>query len=181
MAELIVVGFKGTRRAAEVLDQLEMLNSISAVELRDAVAVYRADDGRLRIDRSVYPTTTEKTIWGGVLGAVFAGLFAVPLAAMIAVPAGAAAVGLGGVALGATGGATAGYDLSHEREKYGISEDFVKRVSGLVQPGHSALFTLVEADDPDVIAAQFSGCGGTILRTTLKPAETKALQETLAE
>lgn len=180
MAELIVVGFNGTRRAAEVLDQLEMLNSIWAVELKDAVAVYRTDDGRLRIDKCVHPTTKEEAIRGGVLGALVGGVLLSPLAAMIAVPSAAAAVGLSGAALGATGGAAIGYDEASMRETYGISEEFVTRVGGLVQPGQSALFALVRAADPDVIAEQFRGNGGTILRTTLKPDETQKLQETLA-
>src|SRR5690242_13595255 len=57
MAELVVVGFEGKHRAAEVLDQLEVLNAYWAIDLKDAVAVYRTDDGKLRFDRSVQPTT----------------------------------------------------------------------------------------------------------------------------
>jgi len=176
MAELIVVGFSGTRRAAEVLDQLEMLNSIWAIELKDAVAVYRADDGRLRIEKSVHLTTKEEAAWGGVLGALIGAVLFSPFAAMMAVPA----VGFGGAALGATGGAAVGYDEASTRETYGISEEFVKQVGGVLQPGQSALFALVHAADPDVVAEQFRGYGGTILRTSLKPSETKKLQETLA-
>ncbi len=115
MAELIVVGFDGIRRAAELLDRLEMLNCIWAIELKDAVAVYRTDDGRLRIDRSVYPTTKEEIIWGGVLGALVGGVLLSPLAAMIAVPSAAAAIGLGGAAIGATGGAVVGHEEASTR------------------------------------------------------------------
>lgn len=180
MAELIVVGFQGTRRAAEVLDQLELLKSIWAIELKDAVAVYRTDDGRLRVDKSVHPTTKEEAIRAGVLGALIGGVLFSPFAAMIAVPAEAAAVGLSGAALGATGGAAVSHDEASARETYGISEEFVKQVSGMVQPGQSALFALVYAADPDVIAAQFRGYGGTILRTTLTSDAKNKLQETLA-
>lgn len=180
MAELIVVGFDGIRRAAELLDRLEMLNCIWAIELKDAVAVYRTDDGRLRIDRSVYPTTKEEIIWGGVLGALVGGVLLSPLAAMIAVLSAAAAIGLGGAAIGATGGAVVGHEEASTRGSHGISDEFLKQVGGMVQPGHSALFTLLQAGDPDVIGEQFRGVGGTILRTTLKPDETKKLQETLA-
>lgn len=179
MAELIVVGFPGTRRATQVLDQLEMLNSIWVLELKDAVAVYRTDDGRLRIDRSVHPTTKEEVVRAGVLGALMGAVLLAPVAAMIALPAEAAALGLGGAALGATGGAAVGYDEATTRQTYGISEQFVKEVGGMVQPGQSAVFAVVRAADPDVIAEQFRGYGGTILRTTLKPDETKKLQEIL--
>ena len=180
MAELIVVGFQGPHRAAEVLDQLEMLDSIWAIELKDAVAVYRTDDGRLRMDKSAHPTTQEEALLGGALGALVGAVLLAPIAAMVALPAGAAIVGLSGAALGATGGVALGHDKATMRESYGISEEFVKRVGGLVQPGQSALFVLLHATDPDVIAAQFRGYGGTILRTTLAPEETNKLQETLA-
>ena len=50
MAELIVVGFQGTSRAAEVLDQLLDLNAESLIDLKDGIAVYRTDDGKLRVN-----------------------------------------------------------------------------------------------------------------------------------
>ena len=45
MAELVVVGFEGKHRAAEVLDQLQAMNVTATIDLKDAVAVYRTDDG----------------------------------------------------------------------------------------------------------------------------------------
>ena len=39
----------------------------------------------------------------------------------------------------------------------------------MVQPGDSAIFALLRTLDPDLVAAQFKGYGGTILRTTLNP------------
>ena len=56
---LIVVGFPGKHRASEVLGQLEQVTYDWALELKDAVAAYRTDDGRLRVDQSVQPTTKE--------------------------------------------------------------------------------------------------------------------------
>ena len=105
MAELIVVGFDGTHRAAEVLDQLQRLNADIAFDLHGAVAVYRSRNGKLRVDQSMYVTTKEETAWGGVLGAIVGALLALPVAALASVPAAAAALGIGGATIGATGGA----------------------------------------------------------------------------
>lgn len=180
MAELIVVGFEGTRRAAEVLDRLQALNAISAIDLRDAVAVYRTDDGRLRIDQSVQPTTKEEAAWGGYVGALIGGLLAVPLAALAAAPA-AAALGIGSAAMGAMGGAVKGFDdAATWKETYGISDEFVKEVGGMVQPGQSAVFVLARASDPAAAAEHFRGYGGKVLRTTLPAEQTRKIQETLA-
>ena len=55
MRDLIVVGFPGKHRAAEVLGQLQQLNEQWTIDLADAVAVYRTDDGKLRVDQSVQP------------------------------------------------------------------------------------------------------------------------------
>ena len=90
---------------------------------------------------------------------------------------GAAAAGRrGGVALGAAAGAI---DASSWKEDYGISEDFVQQGGTMVQPGASAIFALLRSLDPDLVAAQFKGYGGTILRTTLTPAQRAKAEETL--
>jgi uncharacterized membrane protein len=49
MSDLIVVGFHGKHRAVEVLDQLQELDADWTIELEDAVAAYRRDNGKLRI------------------------------------------------------------------------------------------------------------------------------------
>ena len=181
MAELIVVGFEGTRRAREVLDQVESLNALTAIDLRDAVAVYRTNDGKLRTDRSVEPTSKEGAALGGLVGAVIGGLLAAPFTAGASVPAAAVAVGAGSATLGAIGGAVVGFDdATSFKESYGISEELVRQVGGMVQPGQSAVFVLAHASDPAVIAEQFRGYGGTILRTSLSPALQKKVQETIA-
>ena len=182
MADLIVVGFDGTHRAAEVLDQLQRLNADIAFDLHDAVAAYRSRNGTLRVDQSMHLTTKEETAWGGVLGAFVGALLALPVVALVGVPAAAAALGISGAALGATGGAAMAFDdVTAWRDTHGISDDFVKEVGGMVQPGSSAVFALVRAADPAAFAERFRGYGGRVLRTTLPPEQTRALQETLAQ
>ena len=80
MRDLIVVGFEGTHRAAEVLSQVLDLNADWAADLhiQDAVAVYRTTDGKLRVDESVQPTSKEGAAWGGALGVVIGSLLALP-------------------------------------------------------------------------------------------------------
>lgn len=181
MAELIVVGFEGTHRAAEVLDQLQRLNAELALDLQDAVAVYRTRRGKLRVDQSMYLTTKKEAAWGGVLGAVIGALIALPVAALASIPAAAAAVGVGSAAIGATGGAVLAFDdATAWRDRYGINDEFVTEAGGMVKPGYSAVFALVQAVDPSKVAEQFQGYGGNVLRTTLAPEQSRKLQETLA-
>lgn len=181
MSALTVVGFQGTHRASEVLYQLLDLNAswTSELNLRDAVAVYRTSDGRLRVDESFQVTSKEGAISGGLIGAMIGGLLAAPFTGGASAAAAAAAVGTGAVTLGATGAVIGYEDAADMKERYGISEDFVKRVGGMVQPGQSALFILGSPRNSDEIAKQFRGYGGTILQTTLPPDKAVRVQQTI--
>jgi uncharacterized membrane protein len=177
MAELIVVGFKKDMyRASEVLNTLQDMNESWVVDLRDAVAVYRDYNGKLRVDQSYQMTSGQGAAWGGLFGGLMGALLAAPFTGGASVAAVIAAGSLSGVALGATAGAI---DASTWKEDYGISEDFVQRVGTMVQPGDSPIFALLRTLDPDVVAAQFKGYGGTILRTTLDPKQRAKVEGTL--
>jgi uncharacterized membrane protein len=177
MSELIVVGFKQDMyRASEVLNTLQDMNNSWVVDLNDAVAVYRDYNGKLRVDQSYQLTTKEGAGWGGLFGGLIGALLAAPFTAGASVAAVMAAGTLSGVALGATAGAL---DAGTWKEDYGISEDFVRSVGTLVQPGDSAIFALLRTIDGDLVAAQFKGYGGTILRTTLSPYQRAKVEATL--
>jgi uncharacterized membrane protein len=180
MYNLIAVGFKGTHRASEVLGQVQELNDRWAIDLRDAVAVYRGDNGKLHIDQSVQPTEREGAAWGGLLGGMLGALLAAPFTSGMSVAAAAGAVGAGSLALGVPGAVIGADDAATWKDTYGIPEDFVRQVSGMLEPGQSAVFVLVEAGDPEKVAERFRGYGGTVLRTTMAPEKAEKLQELLA-
>jgi uncharacterized membrane protein len=180
MYNLIAIGFTGTHRASEVLGQVQELNDRWAIDLRDAVAVYRAENGKLHIDQSVQPTEREGAAWGGVLGGVLGALIAAPFTSGMSVAAAAAAAGAGSLALGIPGAVIGADDAATWKETYGIPEDFVRQVSGMLQPGQSAVFVLAQTGDPEEVAERFRGYGGTVLRTTLSPNKAEKLQELLA-
>jgi uncharacterized membrane protein len=177
MAELIVVGFKQDMyRASEVLNTLQDMNNSWVVDLNDAVAVYRDFGGKLRVDQSYQMTTGEGAAWGGLFGGLIGALLAAPFTGGASVAATLAAGSLSGVALGATAGAI---DADSWKEDFGISDDFVQRVGTMVQPGDSAIFALLRTIDPELVAAQFKGYGGTILRTTLSEQQRAKVEATL--
>ena len=181
MSGLTVVGFQGTHRASEVLNQLLDLNASWTIDLNlhDAVATYRSKDGRLRVDESIQATSTDGAVSGGLIGAMIGGLLAAPFTAGASAAVAAAAVGTGALTLGATGAVIGYEDAAEMKERYGISEDFVRQVSGMVQPGQCALFILGDARHPEEIAKQFRGYGGTILHTTLSPDKAVRVQQTI--
>jgi uncharacterized membrane protein len=182
MSNLIVVGFKKDMyRASTVLNELIEMDIDWVVDLRDAVAVYRDYSGRLRIDQSYMMTTAEGAGWGALWGSLIGmtlGAIAAPFtggtsaAAATALAAGT----LGGGALGAAGGAI---DTEWWKNEYGISEDFVRDVGELVQPGDSAIFALLRTVGPAYVAEQFRGYGGTVLYSSLTPAQEHKAQAVL--
>src|SRR5271166_1989825 len=181
MAQLIVVGFKKDMyRASEVLNKLQDMDDDWVVDLHDAVAVYRDYNGKLRVDQSYQMTTGEGAAWGGLWGLLIGATLAIPFTAgaSAAAAAGAIAAGAaGGTAIGAGAGAI---DASSWKDEFGIPDDFVKRVSTMVQPGDSAIYAILRVGDPDVVADQFRGYGGTILRTTLTRDQQAKVEEVLS-
>jgi uncharacterized membrane protein len=180
MSQLIVVGFKQDMyRASEVLTKLTGLDDKWAVDLQDAVAVYRDYSGKLRVDRSYQMTTAQEARWGAFWGSLIGALIAIPFTARAsgAVLAGTLAAGaLGGDALGTTGGAL---DASWWKDEFGISEEFAKGAGSMVRPGDSAILALLRTVDPVQVAEQFRGYGGTVLQTTLTEEQSAKVQSVL--
>ena len=181
MRNLIVVRFRGKDRAAEVLAELEDMSHDVVLDVDDAVAVHRTDDGRLHIDKNVEMTPKQEGWAGGVLGALLAGLVAAPFTAGASAAAATAAISATALAGGALGGAAGAADAEEWKKRYGITDEYVKRVAAMIQPGDSALFALITADDPRGIAERFGAYGGTILETNLPPATAARVAEIISE
>ena len=181
MEDLIAVGFPGKHRAAEVLAELEAINAEGMIDLTDAVAAYRTDDGRLRIDQSVHPTTKEGAGLGALLGGLLGAVLAAPLTGGATAVGAAAAIGAGAVTFGSVGVVAGGLEAEEWKTIYGVPEEFVKRVGGMVQPGTSAIFARIRSEqDPVAVAKRFEGYGGTVLRTRLPAAQAAQVQQTIA-
>ena len=180
MAQLIVVGFKQDMyRASEVLNKLASLDDDWAVDLRDAVAIYRDYKGKLRVDSSYQMTTGEGAGWGALWGGMIGALIAIPFTggASGAALAGTLAAGAaGGGLLGATGGAL---DADWWKDEFGIPDDFARGLGGMIGDGDSAILALLRTADRDYVAEQFRGYGGTVLKTTLSKDQSQKVQSVL--
>lgn len=179
MSELIVAGFQGTHRAAEVLDQIVELRNNAEIDLEDAVAVYLSESGKLRVDSSVRPTSKEGARWGGILGVLIGSLLALPVTAGGSAIAAAEAFAAATLAFGASGAALGADAAADSRADHGISEDFLKEVAGMMRPGQSAVIVLAHSDKPQEVAEHFRGYGATILRTTLSKRKAQRLQQVI--
>jgi uncharacterized membrane protein len=179
MSDLIVVGFHGKHRAAEVLDQLQQLDDKWVIDLEDGVAAYRRDNGKLRVDQSLTLTGKQGGTLGATLGILVGGLLAAPFTAGVSAGAAAAAIGSSALAVGSIGAVAGDADATDWKDEFGISDDFVRQVGGMLQPGDSAIFALLRTHDRDVAAKYFARYGGTVLQTTLSPTKEAQLQDTI--
>ena len=178
MSNLVVVGFKKDRfRAAEALNKLRQLDFSWTGQLDDAVAVYRGYDGTLLIDQSYELTTGEGAGWGalwgsliGLVSAIFTGGATLPAAAAIA-----AAGTLGGAALGATIG---GIGAKWWKEEFGISNDFVRNVGEMLEPGDSAIFAVLDGVAHN-FQSVFEDFGGKVLMTSLSEEQKEKIENVL--
>jgi uncharacterized membrane protein len=179
MAQLIVVGFKKDMyRASEVLNELQAMDDDWVVDLHDAVAVYRDYNGKLRVDQSYQMTTGEGAGWGGFWGSLIGLTLAIPFTGGATAPA-AAALATGALAGGALGAGAGAIDASWWKDEFGIPDDFVKQVGTLIQPGDSAIYALLRTANPDIVADEFRGYGGTILSTTLSRGQQQKVESVL--
>ncbi|HUL10668.1 MAG TPA: DUF1269 domain-containing protein [Methylococcaceae bacterium] len=179
MSDLIVVGFKNNMfKASDVLNQLRQMNEDWTVNLEDAVAVHRGQNGKLRIDQSYDPTTGEGAAWGGLWGSLLGAILAIPFTGGMSAAAAAGALAAGAVSVGAIGATAGAIDADWWKEDFGISDEFVRDVGETIQLGDSAIFALISANSEQAVN-RFSGYGGKIIRTTLSNKQAAKIEKVL--
>jgi uncharacterized membrane protein len=94
---------------------------------------------------------------------------------------GAAWGGFWGLLIGATLAIPFTAAASLWKDEFGISDEFVQQVGGLFQPGDSEIYAILRVGNPDVVADQFRGYGGTILRTTLSRDQQTKVEKVLGK
>ena len=158
MADLVVIGYPDETTAAAAADEARRLAADLIIQ-PDAIAVIVRDE-----DGTYHSSTSHHAVGGGAMWGMFWGflfglLFFIPV------------IGLG---IGAGMGALMG-----KFGKTSIDKQFQDQVRGLLQPGTSALFLMLEKVTPDKAVEAMSKYGGTVLKTSLSKDDEKELQDAL--
>ena len=159
MSTLVAIAYPEPGRAREVMDILKQLQAQHLVELDDAVAVVKDDEGKIKLDQAVSLTgagAAGGALWGMLIGL----LFLSPLL---------------GAAIGAASGA-----IGAKMSDYGVDDNFARELGSRLQPGSSALLTLVRQATPDKVLAEIGKYGGTVLQTSLPNDAEQRLQAALS-
>jgi len=158
MSDLIAIAYPDEATAQEAAEEARRLAADLIIQ-PDAIAVITRDK-----DGSYHTSTNHHLVgggatWGMFWGLLFGLLFFIPVF---------------GMAIGAGMGALMG-----KITKSGVDKEFQDQVRGLIQPGTSALFLMVEKVTPDKAIEAMSKYGGTVLKTSLSKQGEQELQEAL--
>jgi uncharacterized membrane protein len=158
MADLIAIGYPDEATAEAAAEEARGLARDLIIEPDAIAAIVRDKEGKFHVHTSHHPVSTGAT-WGMFWGVLFGLLFFIPVF---------------GLAVGAGLGALMG-----KITKTGIDKAFQDQVRGMLQPGTSALFLMVEKITPDKAVEAMSKYGGTVLKTSLSKEGEAELQEAL--
>jgi uncharacterized membrane protein len=153
MADLIAIGYPDEATAEAAADEARRLAQDLIIE-PDAIAVIVRD-----ADGSYHVHTQHHMVGRGATWGMWWGLLFIPVF---------------GMAIGAGMGALMG-----KVTKSGIDKQFQDQVRGMLQPGTSALFLMVEKVTPDKAVEAMSKYGGTVLKTSLSKEGEQELQDAL--
>jgi len=158
MATLVAIGYPDETTATAASLEAQRLSKDLIIQPDAIAAIIRDREGKFHVTTNHHSVGGGAT-WGMFWGLLFGVLFFIPFLGM--------AVGAG---LGA---------LMGKMTKGAIDKQFQEQVRGMLEPGTSALFLVVEHVTADKAVEGLARYGGTVLKSSL-PKETEAeLQEAL--
>jgi uncharacterized membrane protein len=177
---LVAIVFNDQYRASEVLNELRRREWDWVVDLDHAVVVRHNEQDKFKILFIFDPTIEEGGTWARLWGSLLSLVLFNTLSEEIIDTAKNFAVAF-----------TPQTNLENEnrkvlpnvqwwRETLCLSDEFVRDVGALVQPGDSALLTLLQTEKPGVVFRRLRNYGGTLVHTTLSPEQDQLLKDVLS-
>ena len=151
MATLVVLVFRDETGAAQMRDRLAGLQRQQFLSLADAAVVVRRRDGKVKVKQAV------SLVGAGAVGGAFWGML---IGLLFAAPWSGQTSDGGSGTLG----------------DYGVDDKFIKEVAAKIEPGHSALFLLVESWTKEKVMDEFAGFDAEVLQTSLSTEDEAKLQ-----
>ena len=170
--ELIVVGFHGRHRAAQVLTALRQ-DETPVFDLDQAITVSWEDRGKFIVQQSIDLAREEGARWARLWGAFITSTLFQPFTEQLSTAATK-------VAGKENGNGEAALTRDWWVADVGIPDYFVRDVAALVQPGESAIITLAEKFEPHLALGVLRDCGGSLIYTSLSGDQVSKVRKELA-
>jgi uncharacterized membrane protein len=180
VSDLLAIVFNDQYRASEVLNELERQKCDWVADLEKAVVVRQVDQDKFKVLFSFDPTTEEEESWARLWGSLLSLVLFKSLEDGIVDTARNLVDACGMQTNGELETLKILPDVKWWREILCLSDDFVRDVGAMIQPGDSALFTLLHTDKRETVFQQLRNYGGTLVNTTLSPEQDQQLRDVLA-
>ena len=145
MNNLIVIIFDNVEDAKKLRAELRRLEHEGLLALNDAAVVEKFPDGKVHIHDELDTGVKVGMVTGGLLGLLLSFMFPIV-----------------GLVIGVAGGALVGKLMD-----MGVDKNFIKDVTEALEPGHSALFLVVNDANVDAVLAAVRPYRGQLYQTTL--------------
>src|SRR5215510_41353 len=161
--EMVVVGFQGRYRAAQVLTDLRQ-RGLPLFDLDQAITVSWEDRRNFIVQQSLNLSREEGSRWARLWGGFIRTTLFQPFTERLS----SAAAKVSGKESGSTNGdSKEALTRDWWVTDVGISENFVRDVGAPVQPGESAIITVAEKLEPQRAQSILRDCGGSLIYTSL--------------
>lgn len=175
--ELVVVGFQGRYRAAQILTDLRQ-RGVHLFDLDQAITVSWEDRRNFIVQQSINLSREEGTRWARFWGAFIKATLFQPFTERLSK---AAATVAGGESTDNDHQSSSTLTDNWLVSDVGIPDDFVRDVGALVQPGESAIITLAENFNPQQATSVLRDCGGSMIYTSLTDDQISKVKRELAD
>jgi len=170
--ELIVVGFHGRHRAAEVLAALRQREA-NVFDLDQAITVSWEDRRNFIVQQSINLWREEGARWARLWGAFIKATLFQPFTDQLSTAATK-------VAGRENGNGESALTRDWWVSDLGIPDYFVRDIGALVQPGESAIIALAENFEPHLALGVLRECGGSLIYTSLSGDQVHKVRKELA-
>jgi uncharacterized membrane protein len=174
--ELIVVGFRGRYRAAQVLNDLRQ-RGLHLFDLDQAITISWEDRRNFIVQQSVNLSREEGSLWASLWGPFIKATLFQPFTETLTRAANR-------VASRSTRDIAESCPEVLGRDWWvidvGIPADFIRDVGALVQPGESAIITLAEHFDAKTSINLLRDLGGAVVYTSLDRDQMEKVESALA-
>jgi uncharacterized membrane protein len=174
--ELVVVGFQGRYRAAQVLTELRQ-DGVQLFNLDQAITVSWEDRRNFIVQQSINLSREEGSRWARLWGAFIKATLFQPFTERLSK---AAAKVTNSEKQNKEQESRATLNRDWWVSEVGISDDFVRDVGALVQPGESAIITLAEKIEPHFALSVLRDSGGSLIYTSLSDEQMTKVRRELA-
>jgi len=172
--DLIVVGFHGRHRAAQVLTALRQREA-NVFDLEQAITVSCEDRRNLIVQQSINLSREEGARWARLWGAFIKATLFQPFTEQLST----AATTVTGREH-SNGNGDSALTCDWWVSDVGIPGYFVRDVGALVQPGESAIIALAEEFEPQTALGVLRDSGGSLIYTSLSGDQVNKVKKELA-